>query len=312
MLRDHYDSDAHNYVATQIDRIGAGPSYTYRHELYPFEISLPSHDLFHGSCRIAWSKQAPDIVYLLEMKEPARGNKVLWRAALYVIKLDESTHTARILSELPMGEYDAKKMTYRSGDLVLDRRTLYLLLPSEVAIVDVNDDKQPRLLVKSEYQALYQGKGNGITIPLPTDNTLSEEQRYRIAQYFARKSGDWEGDRYVRAENDLVCVYGVKEIGSTEIRLEKIADRKSLPLEKLMDYYPRKMILRGDIIYLLSGDSSLTVYKLNESMGTLKNIGHYAAPEGNFYDMFLREDGLITLVGNKQIHIVRPPVIKGR
>ena len=59
---------------------------------------------------------------------------------------------------------------------------------------------------------------------------------------------------------------------------------------------------------MLNNNSSLTVYSLDETAGTLKKVGHYAASEGRFYDMFLREDGNIALVGINQIHIVQPPV----
>jgi hypothetical protein len=237
--------------------------------------------------------------------------------SLYVIRLDNSTHTARLLSELPVGEYGARELTYYSDDLVLDYRTLYLLLPSEVVVFDVSDDQQPRLLTKSTYQALYQGKEKGkeswITIPLPTDNALSEEQRYRIAQYFARKFGDWEGNRYARTENDFIRVYEVKEVSPEKIRLEKIAERKLLPLEKLLTTYPPKIILRGDKLYSLFPGVGLTIYHFDESAGTLKNIGHYAGREGQFHDMSIRDDGRIVLIGYRQIHIVEPPpVIQGR
>jgi hypothetical protein len=315
VLGGRYDkSTSSGFRSLQIDRFSEEPSYTYRHESYLLDdVSLSPQDFSNGNgnCGIAWSKQVSDIVYLLRLKESAQANEVPWRATLYIIKLDDSTHTAQLLKELPVGEYDAEKLKYYRRDIVLDYPTLYLFLPGEAVIFDINNDKQPRLLAKSMYWPLYQGKDNGkeawITIPLPTDNALSEEQRYRIAQYFSRKFSDWEGNRYVRTGRDFIRVFEKKETCPDKIRLVQIAERKSLPLEKLLEYYPRKTILRGDMVYLLYANDSVTVYQLNESSGTLKNIGHYASPEGKFYDMFLREDGNIALVGTNQIHIVQPP-----
>ena len=317
MLGGRYNkSESPRYSKLQIDRITEEPSYAYRHESYPLEILLPSHGLFYGSRRIVWSEQAPDIVYFLgSTGESEQGKEVLCRYRLYVIKLDDGTHTARVLGELPTGEYDAEKWKYYSEDIALDYPKLYLRLPGEVAVVDVSDDKQPRLLTKFMPQNGPRGgqKENWKVFNLPSDKTLSEEQRRRIVRYFGRGWRiAWDGNRCTEASYDFVCVYETREISPTEVRLEKIARRNLLPLEKLMRYDPSKTILRGDMVYQLCNNGRLTVYGLNKSLGTLKNIGHYTAPEGRFYDMLLREDGLITLVGNKQIHIVQPPAIKTR
>jgi len=315
MLCGRYDkSGLSGYNVLQIDRITEGPSYTYRHESYPLDISLPPQGFCYDSWRIAWSKQAPDIVYFLGINNSAQSSNTLRRFSLYVIRLDDDTHIARVLGELPVGEYDAEKYKYYSENIALDYPRLYLWLPNEVAVVDVGDDKQPRLLAKFAYHAGFSSGENGKTFSLPSDKTLSEEQRRRIMQHFSYefRARAWDGDRYGEGGYDSICVYEKKETGTEKIRLEKIAERKLPPLEKLIYRGARRLILHDDIVYSLCNMSSLMVYRLNESSGVLKPIGHYAASEGGFYDMILRDDGLIALIGEKQIHIVQPPAIKSR
>jgi hypothetical protein len=308
------ESESPRYSKLQIDRISEGPSYTYRHESYPLETPLPSQGLYYDSWRIAWSKQAPDIVYFLGINNSAQSSNTLRRFSLYVIRLDDDTHIARVLGELPVGEYDAEKYKYYSENIALDYPTLYLWLPNEVAVVDVSDDKQPRLLAKSAHLVGFSSGENGKTFSLPSDKTLSEEQWRRIMQHFSYefRARAWDGDRYGEGGYDSICVYEKKETGTEKIRLGKIAERKLPPLEKLIYRGVRRLILHDDIVYSLCNISSLMVYRLNESSGVLKPIGHYAAPEGEFYDMILRDDGRIALIGEKQIHIVQPPAIKSR
>jgi hypothetical protein len=179
-----------------------------------------------------------------------------------------------------------------------------------VAVIDVTGNIQPRLLEKISYPNRMGKKSDTKELVLSTDNLLSKEHRYLIAQYFG---GDnylaqaWDGDMQVEADSQNLCVYKTREMNDQKIMKEKIAEYRSLPLEKLMYGSASKVILKGDKIFLLNVEYSLTVFQLNESAGTLKRVGHYADPEGYFTDMFLRDDGNIALVGASEIHIVQPP-----
>jgi hypothetical protein len=224
--------------------------------------------------------------------------------------------TAQIQTQLPLGEY---KISSSDRGIVLDQQNVYVKIGEEIFVIDVSDSSKPHQLFKTRYQRdrMQDREQNRISFTLPPDETLSYQQRYRIVQYFGFENngvfkavGGWDNERFATTADGSVCIYEKKETSDTEIIVEKIAEHKSIPLEKMMFPYSLKIILRQKFVYLLNMTGGLTIYQFNESAGTLKRLGHYAASEGNFYDMFLRDDGLITLVGISQIHIVQPPAAK--
>jgi hypothetical protein len=293
-----------------ISRTKEEPGYSYKQDIYRLEELFPLDAKTINPEIVAFEQKSETVFAWNTINESEQEKTPRYVCYFHIITLEDATRTARMASRLPLAEMKTKIPSPVISCGLLDSQKLFVQIVGEIIIIDISDNASPRILNRIAYPNPSSEAGGSLRFNMPSDNSLSAEKQRYMSHYVCRNSPaySWDGDMYAEATGGLVCVYKIDKIDGNEIRMKKIAERKSLPLEKLIYSYPWKAVLKNNTLYVLQSDYSMTAYHMNEAAGTLKRIGHYAAPETAFFDIQIRQDGNIALMGGK-IHVVQPPLM---
>ena len=304
-------------------------------EVFTSHGRMPGHPFATpGQVGFVWSADRPDYVHFIHEKivsdRPGHSGRRT-ELSLCTARFDEGG-SARQVHQLDLMPVVPDYEKHQILHLILERETIFLMGPRrkpvagrprayhilgwQAVVIDVSDPAEPKVKRVAELPDLGRSHsgwggdaGGGFRVGLPDLPEMSHGRRLEWAVRHSRyRLSAIEGNLLVAAEHGVLITYRLGKLTDTTAEFTRIGLRRNTPLERLLGAYPKQMLMRDGLVYVLHlSDGGLTAFDVRDPARP-RRVGHYAAPDDRLKAIAQLPDGR-TLVAGRSLHVVAPPRI---
>jgi len=274
-----------------------------------------------NSNQLILSPQHANRVYLLpneKLPEPTgvmqSKNDELWTIALDAPVEKAIIHRLDLKKHLP-----DLRTNSRNPNIHLFGNTIYVYGGKKLLLIDISDPDTPKVarsipVERFGFSVDHEGPNSAQVclkhLRIPVIPGLTDQERFGVSLHLA--THDWamayDDNVLVVATREHISTYRIQDLAAECVNFTLIGRRMVNPLKRFAGFSPKQIIIQNGLAYVLDTEHSfggLTVFDIRNAKRP-RRIGHYGAPEEQFFAMTVLPNNRI-LVGGQNLHIVVPP-----
>ncbi len=261
---------------------------------------------------VVWSAKNSSYVYFLLQKMEKEERWKQTGLSLCVASLNTSLKDP-IINRIDVLPYKLSSPIYDVPKIHLYKEKIYVYDGNKLLVIDVDTPDKPKVSKELQERFGFAGETGGsgrstLNLRLISSENLSFEERLNLTleiygdRPYVMAS---DGNKLIAACSDFIRVYEFTKLNGDIAEFEQISQRYPKPLERYLHWYPRHMVMRDGLAYVLNLRNSMTAFDVSRS-GQIEKVGHFASPGGELAGIAPLTGGNI-LVGGSKLHIVAPP-----